>query len=67
MISQEVQPDDIHLFVGIPVAIAVADAVKVRKGVTATRWFQRFPEVKNRGCGAVSRGRHRTTFGRRPK
>ncbi|CUB08173.1 Transposase IS200 like, partial [Tepidiphilus thermophilus] len=32
VISKEIQPDHIHLFVSIPPAIAVADAVKVLKG-----------------------------------
>jgi REP-associated tyrosine transposase len=46
VISKEIQPDHIHLFVGIPPAIAVADAVKVLKGTTA-RWpFQRFPSLR---------------------
>ena len=48
VISREIQPDHIHLFVSIPPAIAVADAVKVLKGVTARRLFQRFPALKKR-------------------
>ena len=32
VISREIQPDHIHLFVSIPPAIVVADAVKVLKG-----------------------------------
>ena len=51
VISKEIQPDHIHLFVSIPPAIAVADAVKVLKGVTARRLFQRFPELKTRLWG----------------
>lgn len=43
VISKEIQPDHIHLFVSIPPADAVADAVKVLKGVTARRLFQQFP------------------------
>jgi putative transposase len=48
VISKEIQPDHIHLFLSIPPAIAVADAVKVLKGVTARRLFQRFPTLKER-------------------
>ncbi len=46
VISKEIQPDHVHLFLSIPPAIAVADAVKVLKGVTARRLFQQFPELK---------------------
>jgi putative transposase len=48
VISREIQPDHVHLFVSIPPAIAVADAVKVLKGITARRLFQRFPALKKR-------------------
>ncbi len=51
MISKEIQPDHIHLFLTIPPAIAVADAVKILKGVTARRLFQRFPQLKKRLWG----------------
>ena len=48
VISREIQPDHVHLFVSIPPAIAVADAVKVLKGVTARRLFQKYPVLKKR-------------------
>ena len=48
VISKEIQPDHIHLVVSIPPAIAVADAVKVLKGVSARHLFQRFPALKKR-------------------
>ena len=51
VISKEIQPDHIHLFLSIPPAIAVADAVKVLKGVTARRLFQQFPALKKRLWG----------------
>ncbi len=51
VISKEIHPDHIHLFLSIPPAIAVADAVKVLKGVTARRLFQQFPELKKRLWG----------------
>jgi putative transposase len=47
VISKEIQPDHIHLFVSIPPAVAVADAVKVLKGITARRLFQRFKHLKD--------------------
>ena len=46
VISKEIQPDHIHLFLTIPPAIAVADAVKVLKGTTARWLFQRFPSLR---------------------
>lgn len=57
VISKEIQPDHIHLFVSIPPAIAVADAVKVLKGVTASRLFQQFPALKKRLGVSVQRQR----------
>lgn len=46
VITKEIQPDHIHLFLSVPPAIAVADAVKILKGVTARLLFQRFPHLK---------------------
>jgi putative transposase len=51
VISKQIQPDHIHLFVSIPPAIAVADAVKVLKGVSARHLFQCFPALKKRRDG----------------
>lgn len=51
VLSKEIQPDHIHLFLSIPPAIAVADAVKILKGVTARRLFMQFPELKQRLYG----------------
>jgi len=51
VISKEIQPDHVHLFVSIPPAIAVADAVKILKGTTARKLFQRYPWLKNRLWG----------------
>lgn len=51
VISKEIQPDHIHLFVSIPPALAVADAVKILKGTTARWLFQRFPLLKKRLWG----------------
>ena len=46
ILSKELQPDHVHLFVSLPPAIAVADAVKILKGVTARRLFQQIPVLK---------------------
>lgn len=46
--AQEVQPDHIHLFLSIPPSRAFADVVKILKGVTARKLFQRFPALKKR-------------------
>jgi putative transposase len=46
VISKKIQPDHIHLFVSIPPASAMADAIKVIKGITARRLFQQFPALK---------------------
>uniref|UniRef100_UPI00157C1D3E transposase n=1 Tax=Candidatus Methylacidithermus pantelleriae TaxID=2744239 RepID=UPI00157C1D3E len=51
MISQEIQPIDSNLFVGIPPGIAVADAVKLFKGITARWRFHRFVARKKRLWG----------------
>ena len=51
VISKEIQPDHIHLSVSIPPAVAVADAVKVLKGTTARRLFERFPDLRKRLAG----------------
>ena len=51
LVEFSVQPDHIHLFVSIPPAIAVANAVKVLKGVSARHLLQRFPALKKRLWG----------------
>jgi putative transposase len=51
VISKEIQPDHVHLFVSIPPAIAVADAVKILKGTTARKLLQRHPWLKSRLWG----------------
>jgi putative transposase len=48
VISRKIHADHIHLFLSIPPAVAVADAVKVLKGTTARWLFERFPELKKR-------------------
>ena len=50
-IAMAIQPDHIHLFLTIPPAIAVADAVKIPKGTSARQLFAAFPELKKRWWG----------------
>jgi putative transposase len=46
ILTKEIQPDHIHLFLSIPPAVAVADAVKILKGITARVLFRQFPALK---------------------
>jgi putative transposase len=46
VISKEILPDHIHLFVSIPPSVAVAEAVKILKGTTARRLSQTFPVLR---------------------
>ena len=47
ILTLEIQPDHIHLFVTIPPSQAVADAVKILKGSTARKLFVAFPALKD--------------------
>ena len=51
VLALEVQPDHIHLFISIPPATSVADAIKILKGSTARMLFVKFPELKKQLCG----------------
>ena len=46
IITKEIQPDHIHLFLIIPPAISVASVMKILKGTTARKLFVQFPEIK---------------------
>jgi putative transposase len=46
MITAEIQPDHIHLFLTIPPAIAVATVVKILKGSIARKLFLEFPQLR---------------------
>lgn len=46
IITKEIQPDHIHLFLTIPPAISVASVMKILKGTTARKLFVQFPEIK---------------------
>jgi putative transposase len=50
-ISKEIQPEHIHLFLTISLAIAVAQAVKVLKGATARKLLVLFPDLKKKLWG----------------
>lgn len=51
ILTLEIQPDHIHLFVTIPPSQAVADAVKILKGSTARKLFVAFPALKDQLYG----------------
>lgn len=51
ILTLEIQPDHIHLFVTIPPSQAVADAVKIFKGSTARKLFVAFPALKDQLYG----------------
>lgn len=50
IITKEIQPDHIHLFLTIP-AIAMATVIKILKGITARKLFLDFPELKSKLWG----------------
>ena len=46
IITIEIQPDHIHLFLTVPPAIAVATVAKILKGTVARKLFLAFPQLK---------------------
>ena len=48
IISKEIQPDHIHLFISIPPAVSIANAVRKLKGITARKLFIKFSELKKK-------------------
>jgi len=52
VLAVDVQPDHIHLFVSIPPALSVADAVKLLKGISARQLRMMFPELRKRTSSA---------------
>ena len=48
VISQEVQPDHMHLFLNLPPSTAVAKALKTSKRTAARQLFARFPVLRKR-------------------
>ena len=48
VIELEVMPEHIHMFISAPPFIAPTDIVKILKGVSAKRTFEKFPELRRR-------------------
>lgn len=48
LLELEVMPEHIHLFITAPPFIAPTDIVKIIKGVTAKRVFEKFPELRKK-------------------
>ena len=46
IIELEVMPDHVHLFISAPPFISPTDIVKILKGVTAKRIFEKYPNLK---------------------
>lgn len=53
VLATEIQPDHVHLFLSIPPATAVAEAVKFLKGISAWRLFLAHPELPQRLRGSL--------------
>ena len=51
VISREIQPDHIHLFVSFPPSESISSAVKILKGTTARKLFTSFPNLKTQLWG----------------
>jgi putative transposase len=51
VISKEIQPDHVHLFISIPPVVSISSAVKILKGTTARWLFAKFPVIKKRLWG----------------
>lgn len=51
VITKEIQPDHVHLFLSIPPAISVSNAIKILKGITARKLLLKFPEIKQQLWG----------------
>lgn len=48
LITQEVMPDHVHLFVSVHPKVAPATIVKIMKGASARKLFVMFPELKKK-------------------
>lgn len=46
--AMEIAPDHLHMLVEIPPRLAVAEAVKVMKSISAREIFKKFPSVRKR-------------------
>lgn len=48
LVTQEIMPDHVHLFITMHPKFAPADIVKIFKGITAKKLFELHPEIKNK-------------------
>ena len=46
VLSKEIQPDHVHLFLSFPPSHSIADVVRLLKGATARKLFVAHPELK---------------------
>jgi len=58
ILELEVMPEHIHLFISAPPFMSPTDIVKIMKGVTTKRVFQKFPELrkKKKNFGVITCG-----------
>jgi putative transposase len=47
LVSQEIMPDHVHLFIIMHPKFSPANIVKIFKGITAKKLFEMHPEIKN--------------------
>ena len=47
VVDQEIMPDHVHLFINSHPKHAPSDLVKVLKGITAKKVFEKFPNIKS--------------------
>lgn len=47
LVDQEIMPDHVHLFVNAHPIFAPANIVKIFKGITAKKLFEKHPELRN--------------------
>jgi putative transposase len=50
LVTQEIMPDYVHLFITMHPKFAPANIVKIFKGITAKKLFEIHPEIKNQLC-----------------
>jgi putative transposase len=48
LVTQEIMPDHVHLFVTAHPKFAPANIVKIFKGITAKKLFERHPDIKSK-------------------
>lgn len=66
IISMEIMPDHIHLFIGAKPTISPIDIVRIIKSISAIELFKKFPHLKKfySKCGCLwSKGKFISTIG----